>query len=643
MVFVPPIASPIFTEDLEEFHPLGLMALSASLRVDGVDAQIYRPKRALFSDADFQATAEEIAAYGADVVGFSTWCHSYPTSLLLAQAVAKRQPSAAILFGGPQATILDVETLNEFDFVDYVLRGEADYTITAFMAALSGRQPYEEVPGLSYRVNGQVTRNEMAPFVRELDALPLPAYDLYPFNSDFVSLDVGRGCPFKCTFCTTNDFFSKSYRVKSVSRILHEIDFVRRNFNKRKFDFTHDMFTAKRSFVIELCAALSQYRSECAPDLEWSCSARVDCVDDELLAVMSTAGCGGIFFGIETGSPRMQKIVRKHLDLDDAAQVVQDCRRHNIRCTTAFIAGFPEETSIDLDMTLRTILDLQVAGAKPQISLLALLPQTPLFELHKNSLVLDTFFSDFSGVSCGNAEHELIAAHPQMFSSFYYLPVESTSRSTLIAINGIVNLLQRFRGTVMSVWPRVKESLLPGQLLSMIEHFDRRGELGDVETLSALASTLFSSPTRETLGFSEQECAVFTAEAAAALACRRFTSSQVASRVFGRDAVVTPIGLDEGAEQIGVTPWWSVFGTSVPVTDTDVSREGQVSTCGFWYLCVAENERSAVLYPVDDTLLPQLDALKRARDAEPNPTAASLLTADWVEPLHRAGVLCSMN
>src|SRR5262249_8992500 len=120
-------------------------------------------------------------------------------------------------------------------------------------------------------------------------------------------LELGRGCPFSCTFCSTNDFFRRRFRLKSPAHMIAEMRRVKETYGIDSFELVHDMFTVDRKRVVEFCEALIASQEE----FTWGCSARTDCVDEELIAFMARAGCRGIFFGIETGSRRMQRIIDK--------------------------------------------------------------------------------------------------------------------------------------------------------------------------------------------------------------------------------------------------------------------------------------------------------------------------------------------
>ena len=119
----------------------------------------------------------------------------------------------------------------------------------------------------------------------------------------------------------------------------------------------------------------------------WGCSARTDCVDEELIELMSKAGCRGIFFGIETGSRRMQKIIDKGLELNDSAERVRSCDKFKINTAVSLMAGFPDETMDDLRDTAAFFVDsLRYDHADPQLSILAPLAGTPISTQHKDAL-----------------------------------------------------------------------------------------------------------------------------------------------------------------------------------------------------------------------------------------------------------------
>jgi hypothetical protein len=140
---------------------------------------------------------------------------------------------------------------------------------------------------------------------------------------------------------------------------------------------------------------------------------------------MAQAGCVGVFFGVETGSPRMQKVIDKELDIDEAKKAVRWCGKRSVRVTAATIVGFPEEEECDLHATLDFL--FEAAAQKhvvPQISFLAPLAGTPVYAQYKDRLEFSGAQSTFShqGFPQGPAEIGLIAVHPGIFQNFYAAP-----------------------------------------------------------------------------------------------------------------------------------------------------------------------------------------------------------------------------
>jgi hypothetical protein len=186
----------------------------------------------------------------------------------------------------------------------------------------------------------------------------------------------------------------------------------------------------------------------------WYCSARTDSVDDDLIALMSAAGCDGIFFGIETGSPRLQKVIDKHLDVGKAAAVVDSTARHNMSTTTSMIIGFPEEERGDVEATVGFLIDsCRHDPIKPQIHMLAALAETPLHSRYRDKLVLDPVWSDFYGEAWtrDSESRQLISDHPELFPNFYVLPL-SEDRDYLQELRNFVLFgLKRCRWMIVAL------------------------------------------------------------------------------------------------------------------------------------------------------------------------------------------------
>jgi len=380
----------------------------------------------------FPFVVEHLKPLFFDVFGLSSICSSYPLTLRLAQTIKEFNPEAKIILGGPQASVVDVATMRAFPCIDFIVRGEADETFTELLRHLSSADHWESIPGITFRRDADVIRNQNASPVHDLDCLPLPAFDLDAQIKDRtgIHLEIGRGCPFACTFCSTNDFFRRNFRLKSPQKTVEEMKFLNQEYGFTYFSFVHDMYTVDRKKVVAFCEALRQSRE----NFTWGCSARTDCIDDELIGLMAETGCRGIFFGIETGSQRLQQVIHKKLDLAEARKRIQCADQHGVRMAVALIVGFPEETRDDLRDTIHFFIDsLRFDHAEPQASLLAPLAATPIYEQYKDQLVFDHIFSDISdqGWRQDPAEVEMIKKYPEIFPNFYAIPLILLDRSYL--------------------------------------------------------------------------------------------------------------------------------------------------------------------------------------------------------------------
>jgi radical SAM superfamily enzyme YgiQ (UPF0313 family) len=431
-----------------ELAPVGILSLAAVLEAKGLQPEVVDLNRVYYSwlqgsnraGTDFCSFAGDyFAGRDFDFFGFSTVCSSYPLTLRIAAEVKRTHPKSAVVLGGPQASVVDVSTLRAYPFIDLVVRGEAEQTLPDLVDALAGNRPLAAIPGITFRRNEDkdIVRNPAAPLVADLDALPFPAFHLFPDvrHCRHFPLELGRGCPFSCTFCSTNDFFRRNFRLKSPAQMIADMRRVRQAYGVNSFELVHDMFTVDRKRVVAFCEALLENNRKNPEDaFIWGCSARTDCVDEELIALMSKAGCRGIFFGIETGSPRMQKIIDKGLELNDSAERVRSCDKFKINTAVSLMAGFPDETMNDLRDTAAFFVDsLRYDHADPQLSILAPLAGTPISTQHKDALVLNDDVADMSyrGWRQEIEDHAMIAGHPEIFSSFYSAPLPHLDREFL--------------------------------------------------------------------------------------------------------------------------------------------------------------------------------------------------------------------
>jgi radical SAM superfamily enzyme YgiQ (UPF0313 family) len=413
---------------LLDLHPhLGLASLGAVLVQHGHQVGIYDPKRRVrlgglpYDEHVYERAAGEIQQERPDAVGFTTLGCSFLFALRVAERLRHIEPELPILLGGPHATMLADEILERFRWFDVVVRYEAEETLPLVLERLRQRA-FEGIPGISWRSPHGVRSTGGSPRINDLDTLPFPLYELYPVEHlelPLLRVEAGRGCPYACTFCSTAEFFQRRFRLKSPYRIVEELDRLHLRYETNEFKLDHDLFTVNRRKVLAFCEAVKDrgYR--------WRVSARIDRVDDELLGKMADAGCVDLYFGIETGSQRMQNIARKHLNVELVEPRLDAAERVGIASTVSFIAGYPEELQEDLDATLDMLGRTFARPADrclPQLHVLTPEPNTPLFDNFGHNLCFDGYATPFNARLLSPADRELVREHPRLFATYHYYP-----------------------------------------------------------------------------------------------------------------------------------------------------------------------------------------------------------------------------
>lgn len=401
---------------------VGTMLLATILRQNGLRAEIL-PLYDFGDPKDFEQYLDNaqrmILEKKPKIVSFYTRCDYYHIILKIAQCI-KKVGDVCIVFGGPHSDICAEDTLREIPYVDYVCCGEGENTVYPFFASVLNGLPDLTVPGLVYRKDGGVVKNPRPELVKDLDMLPEVDYSAFGLDEPTddgksFPIDVGRGCPFGCTYCSTQSFWGRKYRLKSSQRIISEIKSIHNRYGITDFTFFHDMFTLNRRQVMEICGLLKELDFP----VSWTCSARIDCLDEVLIDAMVDAGLTKIFIGIETGSPRMQKLINKNLKLGTTHDLLTYIHGRGISLTTSFIYGFPEETEEDISQTMAMLRDVaKLKRAKIQTHLCTFLPGTEMSRNYLSHLTPSVSHSDITSTTALAECADLVRDHPSLFLQF---------------------------------------------------------------------------------------------------------------------------------------------------------------------------------------------------------------------------------
>lgn len=371
---------------MQEFVPVGLLSLKAAADEAGVGDGVRVVElnglvnRGIVVDDDdfYRNVADAVTRPDDDAVGLMTDADSLHHTIAIAEEVKRRSPHTAVWLGGPAASPLARDLLEAFPAIDAVARGEAEYTFVQLLERAAEGQTIVDVDGLTWRDSDAIVENAPRELVRDLDTLPIPAYDHFDTAGPAdLYLDVGRGCPFTCEFCATAPFWSRTYRMKTIDRIVTEMTLMRDRFGRDHVNFSHDIFTCNRKWTAAFCQRLI----DLPIGMTWTCSTRTDISNPELLELMAAGGCVEIYYGIESGSDVVQTAISKNLDLNWAREIVRATARVGIRPIFGFIVGYPMETRETLDATLRRYFEFfRVGGFRGHLFTLCPFAEAPMYK-----------------------------------------------------------------------------------------------------------------------------------------------------------------------------------------------------------------------------------------------------------------------
>jgi hypothetical protein len=241
------------------------------------------------------------------------------------------------------------------------------------------------------------------------------------------------------------------------------------------FDLTHDLFTVNRRKIQEFCVAVD------GSPYTWSCSARVDCVDRALLEQMHASGLRQIYFGIETGSRRLQRVTDKRLDLGLVRPILEVTRALDIDATLSFITGFPEEEVSDQIETLDFMTDCMdvVPTGSVQLHVLTPEPGTALWTKFQHTLAYDGESSDFGLPILDAHDREMILADPIVFMNYYYYDAPAVPHRRSLFVAGLFQLLHRLGRPLLAYWSRFHDGHFGRAVSAVFEWADAGGHLDE--------------------------------------------------------------------------------------------------------------------------------------------------------------------
>lgn len=375
----------VLTRD-EIYPPLGITILAAWLEQRGHVVRLRDDS--IDSLDDLRAQME-----WAEAVGISALTANARRARELGK-IARLDIGRPVILGGPHPTT-NPEYFLESDAADVCVHGEGDVTLPQLLEVLDQPAKWQQVQGIAFLEAGEVVRTPPRPLFTEMDEVPLPAYHLWDMerymalaHKPVVTLMSSRGCPYACTFCDA-EMTPRQYRAMSPERTVDLMEHILETYRPQQLVFYDDLFTIQRKRVIAICKEILRRDLY----LEWTCESRVDTMDYEMLRWLRKAGCVKIYYGLESGSPRMLLTMKKRVTPERVKAGAKLNRQLGMYFRFFILYGFPEETEEDHHYT-----EHLVAGTRPDaitVSLLQPIPGTEVYEQLKPHLLADVAEMDF--------------------------------------------------------------------------------------------------------------------------------------------------------------------------------------------------------------------------------------------------------
>jgi radical SAM superfamily enzyme YgiQ (UPF0313 family) len=403
--------------------PLSLAYLASVLRdeheVKIIDSNIL--------DYTMEDVRRELREFYPDIVGVTSVTPSIPQAYHVAKMAKEVRNDCIVLIGGSHATFLPHQTLKECEFIDIVVREEGEETVQELLKAVENGE-IEKVKGITFRKGGHIVSSEPRPFIKDLDEIPFPSWDLLPidkyqfYGKRYMAMLTSRGCPFGCSFCASSRLFGGFWRCRSPENVLEEIKTIYENYKIRNIEFIDDTFTLNIRRAEEICNGIIEQ----GLDISWGASSRVDTLTKGLVEKMKKAGCWILFLGIESGCQKILDAIGKRITVEQVRKAVKTVKQAGIKILGSFILGFPQDDDESIKQTINFAKSLDLDYA--EFSILTPYPGTPVFDYAtENNLLLTRDWSKYTVLEPvmqikGVNEKQLKSLLQKAYLSFYLRP-----------------------------------------------------------------------------------------------------------------------------------------------------------------------------------------------------------------------------
>ena len=342
-------------------YPIGLAHIGTELISHGHQVQVIDADAFQYSRRDVSAMLKD---YRYDVVGIGSMITAYNfVDFVITEIKRIKHENVKVIVGGSIITPMP-ELFMRNNMADVGVIGEGDGTVVEVIECLEKGRSLDDVDGIIFRSGDRLYNTKPREYIRNLDELQFPYrkeffIDIYTEarSSDSlisakkkINILTGRGCPYQCTFC----FTEKSSRLRSIDSVLDEIESLKEKYNVGHFVIQDDLFFLKKTRVREFCDKIHKRKIK----ITWRGTGRANLIDRELVRMVKEAGCTTIAFGIESGSPRILKRIKKQIAPDQVVNATKIISEEGLAPGGSFIFGLPGENHESIKESIDIIKEL---------------------------------------------------------------------------------------------------------------------------------------------------------------------------------------------------------------------------------------------------------------------------------------------
>jgi len=443
---------------MERKPPLGLLSVATYLKRE-TDLEVRVLDNQLESLGEMQL-ADLLRDYEPDVVGVSVVSFKLYEAFMVSRVVKESCPDAHVCWGGPHLSIYPRESLS-LNCVDSIILGDGEIPFARLCLALSQSKGITDIEGV-YTLHNVSSHSEFKAYWHDdLDSLPLPDLTLLPYksyraflsNNQMATAVTARGCPFRCIFCRLDH---SKLRLLSLDKVLTLTERYL-ELGVREIEFYDETF----NFSVGRVKTFAEEILKRGLKFNWSFRGRIDQVDSEMLRLAKAAGCQRIQYGVEAGTDRVLKLLRKRTTVAKIRRCFELTNTVGIDTVAYLILGSPGETMEEMNQTVKLIREIRPSYV--EYTLFNISPGTTAYQMALEQGVIDQdYWGEYAARPRSDipilmwtkdySREELEAMRQRALKDFYLRPAYILDRFLRLRPKDAVRTFRTGYGLLRSLW-----------------------------------------------------------------------------------------------------------------------------------------------------------------------------------------------